>query len=206
MQDLRTQAFIKKMNELDLAVAENRKIKLDQIVNAIATDLKKKNKAIVKFICTHNSRRSQLAEFMLDVLAREKKLRIVALSAGTVATAFEPRMVKAIMAEGFELLEYGQKPNPLYIYRIEIDDLYYYSKKYDDKLLDAGESTIVTVCSEAETDCPVIPGTGQRIHLPYDDPKAHDNTAKEAEAYESKVMEIGLEMNYVVEEVLKQVR
>lgn len=202
MQDSRTVAFVDKIQGSSSKISAERKALLNQLAVAIIGDLAK-GRAIVKFICTHNSRRSQLAEFMLDVFARENGLDIIALSAGTEATAFEPRMVKAIMAQGFDLEEYGHKPNPLYIYRIKLDDLYYYSKKYDDKLLDQGEATIVTVCSEAETDCPVIPGTGQRIHIAYEDPKLHDNTAKEDEAYANKVLEIGIEMYYVVQQILK---
>jgi len=202
MQDSRTIAFVDKIQGSFSKIPVDRKALLDELAAAISSDLAK-GRAIVKFICTHNSRRSQLAEFMLDVFARGNGLDIVALSAGTEATAFEPRMVKAIMAQGFDLEEYGQKPNPLYIYRIKLDDLYYYSKKYDDKLLDQGVATIVTVCSEAETECPVIPGTGKRIHIAYEDPKIHDNTAREDEAYANKVLEIGIEMYYVIQQILK---
>jgi len=202
MQNLHIQAFVEKLQAQNSALTPSRRVLLDKLAAAISGDLTK-GKAIVKFICTHNSRRSQLAEFMLDVFARENGLNIIALSAGTVATAFEPRMVKAIMKQGFELMEYGHNPNPLYIHRIEMDDLYYYSKKYDDQLLDQGKSTIVTVCSEAEADCPVVPGTGTRIHIPYEDPKIHDNTDKEEEAYDNKVIEIGREMSYVIKQVSK---
>ena len=138
---------------------------------------------------------------MLDIMARKFELNITALSAGTEATAFEPRMVNAIQNEGFELLEYGQKPNPLYIYRVNNEDLYYFSKRYDEQLIDYGKSIVVTVCGDADENCPVIPGTIKRYHLGYNDPKQFDGTSKESEAYAHKVLEIGSEMLYLVQKI-----
>lgn len=196
--------FIEKVDGLKSALAPERVSQLDTLATIIGEDLVKGN-SVVKFICTHNSRRSQTAEFMLDVMAREYGLNITALSAGTEATAFEPRMVNAIQQEGFELLEYGQKPNPLYIYRVNNNDLYYFSKKYDEQLIDYGDSIMVTVCGDADENCPVLPGTHTRYHLAYNDPKKFDGTSKESEAYADKVIEIGTEMLYLVQKIKSSV-
>ena len=196
--------FIEKVRPLRSNISPERATALDALALTIQEDLDKGN-SVVKFICTHNSRRSQTAEFMLDVMAREFGLNITALSAGTEATAFEPRMVTAIQNEGFELLEYGQKPNPLYIYRVENDDLYYFSKKYDEQLIDYGKAIMVTVCGDADENCPVLPGTLKRYHLGYNDPKQFDGTAKEIQAYAEKVIEIGTEMLYLVQKISSSV-
>ena len=193
-------SFISKLETLEEPIHEVRQQKLDNIAELISQELDK-GRAVVKFICTHNSRRSQLAEFMLDIFAKELGLDILSLSAGTEATSFEPRMVKAIMNEGFDLLEYGTKPNPLYVYRVEDNDLYYFSKKYDEELLDYGEAIIITVCDHAGETCPVIPSTKHRLHLPYKDPKAYDGTVDEAKAYAEKVVEIGNEMYFLVQKI-----
>ena len=195
--------FINKLEANVSSISIERKKALEHLSSLIKVQTSTQGLAVVKFVCTHNSRRSQLAEFCLDILAREKGLSIMSLSAGTESTAFNPRMVKAIESYGFEFIEYGNEPNPLYIYRISHDDLYYYSKRWDEELIDYGESIIVTVCDDAGENCPVIPGTYERIHIKYKDPKAFDDTPKESKAYSDKVLEIGTEMYYVIQQLLK---
>jgi len=192
--------FLSRLEEQSKDISSARREDLDKLAAIITEDLVKGD-SVVKFICTHNSRRSQVAEFMLDVLSREYGLKITALSAGTEATAFEPRMVNAIKNQGFPLIEYGNKPNPLYIYRIKNDDLYYFSKRYDEQLIDYGESIIVTVCGDANENCPVIPGTLKRFHLGYEDPKKSDGSDHESETYKKKVLEIGSEILYLVKAI-----
>ncbi len=192
--------FIEKIKGNLVNISKERAQQLSALATIIREDLQK-GESVVKFICTHNSRRSQTAEFMLDVLAKQYNLNITALSAGTESTAFAPSMVQAIQEEGFELLEYGQKPNPLYIYRRDNNDLYYFSKKYDEQLIDYGSAIIVTVCGDAQENCPVIPGTLKRFHLGYIDPKKSDGTPQEAQTYTNKVIEIGTEMLYLVQQI-----
>lgn len=176
----------------------DRREALDKLGQHIAERIKVNKEAVVKFVCTHNSRRSQLAEFMLDVLARDRGYNVIALSAGTESTAFNPRMVTAITSLGFEIEKYGHETNPLYIYKASGDDYYYYSKKYDEDIIPYEDTIIVTVCGDANENCPVIPGSFTRMHIGYVDPKASDNSPQEAETYSQKVLEIGSEMLYII--------
>lgn len=189
--------YVKNKTEL----SSERKEAIAPLMSAIRNSLDTSEKAIVQFICTHNSRRSQAAEFLLDVFAREYGLNIVALSAGTEATAFNYRMIEAIKSYGFDLNIYGDDRNPLIVYGIENNDLYYYSKKYDEEVIPIGGRIVVTVCGDAEENCPIIPGTSQRLHLGYIDPKHADNSADEEETYRAKVKEIGEEMLYLVQQL-----
>ena len=52
-------------------------------------------------------------------------------------------------------------------------------------------------CSHADENCPFIPGAEKRISLPYEDPKASDNTADEAKIYDERSIQIATEMKYV---------
>lgn len=182
-------------------ISDERKAVLNVLIKHMNERMSAKNVAIVKFICTHNSRRSQLAEFMLDVLSREAGHPVKAISAGTESTAFNPRMVKAITSYGFEIEKFGNEANPLYIYKAGLDDYYYYSKKYNEDIIHYDDPIIVTVCGDAEQNCPVIPGTFTRQHVGYEDPKASDNTNTEAQVYRDKVLEIGGQMLYVVKKL-----
>lgn len=191
--------FISKLGAGGMVLSAERKEILQPLIAAIKASLDSDKEAIVQFICTHNSRRSQTAEFLLDVFSREYNLNLTALSAGTESTAFNSRMVDAIQSFGFDLLEYGDDRNPLYIYKIKNDDLYYYSKRYDEELIAFDKKIVVTVCGDAEENCPLIPGTFKRLHLGYIDPKHADNTDQETEVYQNKVQEIGLEMLHIVQ-------
>ncbi len=52
-------------------------------------------------------------------------------------------------------------------------------------------------CTHADENCPFIHGAEKRISLPYEDPKAYDNTADEAKMYDERSIQIATEMKYV---------
>jgi protein-tyrosine phosphatase/arsenate reductase len=52
-------------------------------------------------------------------------------------------------------------------------------------------------CSDAEENCPFIPGVDLRIGTTYDDPKAFDGTQLQDEKYQERSSQIALECLYV---------
>ena len=56
-------------------------------------------------------------------------------------------------------------------------------------------------CSQAEKDCPFIPGAEKRIPITYEDPKAFDNTPQQAEKYMERSLQIANEMFYVFSKI-----
>ena len=56
-------------------------------------------------------------------------------------------------------------------------------------------------CTQADENCPVVPGSEKRISLPYDDPKDFDGTPMETAKYSERVMEIGTEILYAFSQV-----
>ena len=56
-------------------------------------------------------------------------------------------------------------------------------------------------CSDADDNCPFVPGTEQRIAITYNDPKASDNMPQQAEVYKERTMQIGREMLFVFSQV-----
>ena len=57
-------------------------------------------------------------------------------------------------------------------------------------------------CTHADENCPFIPGAEKRISLPFEDPKAFDDTSEEAEQYDKRSLQIATEMKYVFNELL----
>jgi len=133
---------------------------------------------------------------MLHLLAKKEGLDYIqTFSGGTEATAFNHRMVAAVKEMGISLEQYGHKENPLYI---TADEHYLFSKKYDHSFNPSDKLVAVTVCGDADENCPFIPGTLHRFHLGYVDPKFSDDTEEEGKVYFDKVVEVGREMMVLV--------
>lgn len=102
----------------------------------------------VLFLCTGNSCRSQMAEGWARVLLAG---RAEAFSAGTAPGAgIDGRAVKVMAEAGVDIS--GQRPKHVDSFKGESFDL------------------VVTVCSNAEKNCPAYWGKGTRVHRGFDDP------------------------------------
>ena len=101
--------------DLDAVPAE-RKVVLDEIAGTIATRLKEGGEANLTFICTHNSRRSHLAQIWAQVAARYYGLEgVKTFSGGTEATACNIRTVRALRRAGFSVVDSTGGENPVYL-------------------------------------------------------------------------------------------
>ena len=54
----------------------------------------------------------------------------------------------------------------------------------------------IMTCSDADENCPFIPGVELRLPLTYEDPKIADDTPEEAARYEERLRQIGREILY----------
>ena len=52
-------------------------------------------------------------------------------------------------------------------------------------------------CDHADENCPFIPGAEKRLPIRFEDPKAFDNSPKEAKMYDERSIQIETEMKYV---------
>jgi arsenate reductase (thioredoxin) len=110
----------------------------------------------VLFICVHNSARSQMAEGLANALHPD---RFEAVSGGTEATRVHPAAIKAMAEIGIDISGHRSK---------SIDE--FMDRKFD---------VVVTVCDNAQTDCPFFPGAREYIHQAFDDPAACRGTDEE---------------------------
>jgi hypothetical protein len=56
-------------------------------------------------------------------------------------------------------------------------------------------------CTEADGNCPFIPGTELRISCPYNDPKAFDGTTQQDEKYSERCLQIATENLYIFSKI-----
>jgi arsenate reductase len=152
----------------------------------------------LNFICTHNSRRSHLGMIWAAVAAAHFGVKNVhSYSGGTEATAFNPRAVVALERAGFSIIT-PEGDNPRYEVSFATDEpsLVCFSKVYDHPDNPQQDFAAIMTCSDADENCPFIPGVKLRLPLTYEDPKVADDTPQEAERYDERVAQIGRELLY----------
>jgi protein-tyrosine phosphatase/arsenate reductase len=119
-------------------------------------------------------------------------------SGGTEATAFNPNAINALKTAGFEISAYSTDANPTYIVRFgDNESTTCFSKVYDNEVNPKSNFAAIMTCSDAEENCPFIPGVDWRIGTTYDDPKAFDGTTLQDEKYLERSNQIALECLYV---------
>lgn len=177
------------------------------------------------FVCTHNSRRSQIARAVAPLIYhRVCRMRNIdrlpflqAFSGGSEVTRVHPNTVEALLRAGFlrspadpaarnsekkeAPLGHGtsdtQGANPL----IALEDPEGHSLELFSKLIDhpanpgSGFAAIM-VCSAADEACPVVAGADVRISLPFPDPGKKDDTGEAAEAYDATLESISRDLYF----------
>jgi protein-tyrosine-phosphatase len=153
------------------------------------------------FICTHNSRRSQLCQVWAAAAARYYDLgKLEAFSGGTEATAFNPRAVAALERAGWQIQKNDANANPIYelLCTDGADPIRCFSKRFSQLPNPQQDFTAIMTCAQVDQACPDVPGAGLRIAIPYDDPKASDDTTDETAVYDERCRQIAREMLYLM--------
>ncbi|MCX7419547.1 MAG: arsenate reductase ArsC [Planctomycetia bacterium] len=114
----------------------------------------------VLFLCTGNSCRSQMAEGLLREIAGD---RFESLSAGAKPAGYVHPLSVQVMHE------------------VGIDISSQTSKSINEFLPPDGmpPDLIISVCSNAERECPLFPGRVERSHWPFDDPAHATGTGEQ---------------------------
>lgn len=181
-------------------IPEDRKAVLTELANWIRSRLDAGATAPLVFICTHNSRRSHMAELWARTAAEVFGVFGVSThSGGTEATAFDGRAVAALKRAGFEITRETEGDNPRHRVRLGPDaqPAEAFSKVYSAPPNPREGFAAVMTCGQADQGCPIVLGAAHRVSVPYEDPKAFDGSPREAEVYDERVAQIGREILYL---------
>lgn len=180
-------------------ITTERKQILDALSQIIRQKIADGNKIQLVYICTHNSRRSHLGQVWAATAAAYYKVNhVTTFSGGTEATAFNHNAIKALERSGFIVEKQENNHNPKYqVFFGENQSTICFSKKFDDQANPRDNFIAVMTCSDADENCPYIPGCDARIGTTYNDPKAYDNTIMVDEKYMERSNQIALESLYV---------
>ncbi len=185
------------------AIEPERRALLDRIASFVSSARQGGEGARLTFICTHNSRRSQMGQLWAAAAAAHFGVEAVFThSGGTEVTAFHPNAVAAMRRAGFALhASDGENPHYSVRYSAEAPAIDCFSKVYDDPRNPSRGFAAIMTCGEADEACPVVLGAALRVPLRYEDPKSADGTADEAAVYDERSMQIATEMLYLFSEV-----
>jgi len=190
-------AFTPAADLLPVTLPEERLTELHELAAAIAG-----GETSLVFICTHNSRRSHMAQLWAQAAAFHLGLNDVnTYSGGTEVTAFNARAVAALERAGWTAeIEGTADRNPVRrLSAAGVPAQPCWSKRYDDAANPQSGFIAVMTCSEADGACPVVFGASARFSLPYIDPKVSDGTPEESSTYDARSAQIAAEMLYVMQ-------
>ncbi|GGW21685.1 protein-tyrosine-phosphatase [Arenibacter certesii] len=189
------------VENLDLnSIAEERKLSLQPLIDHLQSCINNKDAIRLNFICTHNSRRSHLAQVWGQVMAYQYNLNnFNSYSGGTEATAIFPMVIKTLENIGFDIKLLASGTNPIYAIKFAPNQpaVIGFSKTFDHEFNPKSQFLAVMTCTEANEACPVISGAEKRIPLPYEDPKLFDDTPIKEVKYMERSTQIATEMCYV---------
>lgn len=184
-------------------IPEERKELLKKLAEYIREKLSNRDTVALNFICTHNSRRSHISQIWATIAANYYQIENIATySGGTEATAFNPRAVAAMERAGLQIENPGgHNPHYQVSYSQGEPTLDCFSKTFDDPSNPKKHFAAIMTCSDADENCPFIPGAEFRLPLTYEDPKEADDTPEETVRYDERVRQIGREIFYAMQMV-----
>ncbi len=186
------------------ALSNERKEIVKPLIEYISAKVENNDPIRIVFICTHNSRRSHLAQIWMQTLAHYHDISsFYSYSAGTEKTAVYPSVIDTLKNSGFLIEQLSEGKNP--IYAVKFDDnesgVNAFSKELTSGFNPKSDFAAIMTCSQADEGCPFIAGAEKRIPITYEDPKAFDNTDEEEAKYNERSLQIATELQYVFQQV-----
>lgn len=186
------------------SITAERKITLQPLIDFIQNKVEDQQEIRLNMICTHNSRRSHLSQVWAQTAAAHYNIKnVFCYSGGTEATALFPMVAKTLEQTGFKITTIGEGNNPIYAIKYTENEhpIIGFSKTYDADFNPQSEFAAILTCSQADAGCPFIAGAEKRIPIPFEDPKAFDNTPQQAEKYQERSVQIATEIFYVFSQI-----
>jgi len=113
----------------------------------------------ILFLCTHNAARSQMAEGFVNALYAD---RYQAYSAGSEPTELHPCAIEVMAEQGIDIASQRAK---------SVDE-------YDNASFDY----VVTMCADAQENCPIFPGGVAYLHHTFVNPGAAPGSGNDQRA------------------------
>lgn len=186
------------------SIDADRKEVLEPLISFIQQKVDDRKEINLNFICTHNSRRSHLAQVWAQTAASLFAIpEVHCYSGGTETTALFPKVAEVLAKQGFSVFSIAETTNSVYAVKYDDNSLPVigFSKKYDSPFNPVSDFAAIMTCSQADDGCPFIPGAEKRIPITFEDPKISDNTPEQSAIYTERSLQIAEEMLYVFSKI-----
>lgn len=186
------------------AITDSRKETLQTLVDFVQQKVDQQEEVRLNFICTHNSRRSHLAQVWSETMAYRFGIeKVFCYSGGTETTALFPIVIETLQNSGFQIDKLSEGLNPIHSIKYARNEhpIIGFSKKWDNDFNPKSGFAAIMTCSQADEDCPFIAGAEKRIPIPFEDPKKFDNTPQQTEKYNERNLQIATELFYVFSKI-----
>jgi len=196
--------YIQSIKEEMTLIPSERKAEIEKLAVYVQNQIKTKQPVNLVFICTHNSRRSQMSQIWASVAIENFQLvgKISTYSGGTEITAFNPRAVNALERAGIRVDKpTGTNPHYQIRYSDSLPSIECFSKVYSNSFNPQKNFVAVMNCSDADKNCPNVVGASFRTAIKYDDPKLSDGTPEEQSTYDARCRQIATEMFYLISKI-----
>lgn len=187
-------------------ISNDRKNILQPLIDYIQGKVNSKKPINLNFICTHNSRRSHLAQIWSQFASEYHNIpNVNCYSGGTEETALFPKVIETLSNQGFQIFKIADSNNPIYAIKYDENSspIIGFSKKYNDAFNPISNFAAILTCSQADEGCPFISGAEKRIPITYEDPKISDDTTEQTEVYKQRSFQIATEMMYIFSQITK---
>ena len=188
------------------SIPAERKIILQPLLDYIQAKVTNHQAVRLNLICTHNSRRSHLAQVWAQTAAAHFDIeKVYSYSGGTEATALFPMIAQTLEQSGFQINRLSEGTNPIYAIKYGENEptIIGFSKTYDNPFNPESEFAAIMTCSQADGACPFIAGAEKRIPITFEDPKAFDNTPQQEKKYQERSLQIATALFYVFSQIKK---
>lgn len=199
------ETLIKKLNPK--TISDDRKAVLQPLTVFIQSKVSKKQEIRINFICTHNSRRSHLAQVWAQIMASYFNIKnVFCYSGGTEATAVFPMIIETLKNTGFQIEKLANNNNPIYSIKYADSEhpIIGFSKKLDANFNPKSQFAAIMTCDSANEACPFVPGAEKRIPITFEDPKIFDNTPQQTEKYQERNLQIATELFYIFSQIKQE--
>lgn len=199
------ETLIKKLNPK--TISDDRKAVLQPLTVFIQSKVSKKQEIRINFICTHNSRRSHLAQVWAQTMASYFNIKnVFCYSGGTEATAVFPMIIETLKNTGFQIEKLANNNNPIYSIKYADSEhpIIGFSKKLDANFNPKSQFAAIMTCDSANEACPFVPGAEKRIPITFEDPKIFDNTPQQTEKYQERNLQIATELFYIFSQIKQE--
>lgn len=191
-------AFLQEIEKEFDQILDERKEILSKISDFVQSKYNNNEPIKLVYICTHNSRRSHFGQVAAALVAAYYNIdNVHTFSGGTEATAFHPNAINALQSIGFQVVANENETNPVYRVSFGVEQsTSCFSKVYNHEANPKEDFAAIMTCSDAEQNCPYIPGVNLRIGTIYNDPKKSDGTPEQQATYLARFRQIATETMY----------